>query len=105
MGKCFNITSSSYSLEKSIMVTWLNDKEYEILENLKTKTVNETAGIMGISSSNIYATLYNIRNKDEKSRGTVNFLNNLKNSANYPRLGKLLRRAERKKQEKEDLDE
>ena len=85
------------------MVTWLNDKEYEILENLKTKTVNETAKIMEISSSNIYATLYNIRNKDEKSRGTVGFLNNLKNSGIYPRLGKLLRRAERKK-EKDDSE-
>lgn len=76
------------------MVTYLNQREYTILEYLKTMTVNETAKEMDISSSNIYATLYNIRNKDEKSRNTVNLLNNLKDSKKHPRLSKLLRRAE-----------
>jgi len=75
------------------MVTYLTQKEYEILEYLKTKTVNETAKTMDISSSNIYATLYNIRNKDEKSRNTINYLNNLKDSGKNPRLAKMLRRA------------
>lgn len=75
------------------MITWLTQKEYEILENLKTRTVNETAKEMDISSSNIYATMYNIRNKDEKSRTTVNYLNNLKDSHKNPRLAKMLRRA------------
>lgn len=81
------------------MVTYLTQKEYEILEHLKTKTVNETAKIMEISSSNIYATLYNIRNKDEKSRNTINYLNNLKDSGKNPRLAKLLRRQEPLKKE------
>lgn len=84
------------------MVTYLTEKEYTVLESLKTLTVNETAKEMNISSSNVYATLYRIRNKDEKSRNTINYLNNLKDSKKHPRLAKMLRRVAPILREKDD---
>ena len=70
----------------------LTHKEMEMLEHLKTKTVNKTAEAMAISSSNVYSTLFIIRSKYGECRQLVNVIDSLKGS--NQRLGKLLRRQE-----------
>jgi transposase len=78
------------------------ERELQIVESLKTRSIKETANHFNVTRGTIDKTLFRVRNKIEKAQGSVNISASWKDSKRNPRLAKLLRRQVPLEEEKPD---